>query len=204
MGWPEITPENLRTMLDTLMLEANSNPLILTVYESPDSVNWTFPPIVTIPLSTMQAYELGALGKNEGLSGHCQIFDFDFPFDNLPAYGLGFRIKYSAEGDPAILTNAYIDLEYKVINHLGDKSTDVVTAADFLIPVPALSTEQTERYMDFGFIPSGSLSVGAMVIMKIFGRDATHVLDTLAPTRLLIEEIKPRLMQGVVPPISPV
>lgn len=203
MGWPEIAPEDLRTILDTLMFEANSNPLILTIYASEDTVNWSTPPLVYVPDSSMQAYEFGTGGKNEGVSGHCQIFDFDFPYDNLPAYGLGFRIKYSAEGDPVVSQNAYIDLEYKVINHLGDKSTDIVTAADFLIPVPALSVEQTERYLDYGFIPSGSLSVGAMVIMKIFGRDAGHALDTLG-SRLLIEEIKPRLMQGVVPPVPPI
>jgi len=199
MGWPELIPENLRTVLDTLMYEANSNTLRLTVYPSSDTVNWSPPPLVYVPNSSMQAFDFGTVGKNEGMSGHCQIFDYDFPFDNKSAYGLGFRIKYSAEGDVAVDQNAYIDLEYKVINHLGDKSTDIITAADFLIPVPTGSVEQTERYLDYGFIPSTELSVGAMVIMKIFGRDATHVDDTLA-SRLLIEEIIPKLMDVVIPP----
>lgn len=199
MGWPELTPEDLRNILDTLMLEANSNPLTLAIYPSDDTVNWSLPSLVYIPNSSMQAFEFGRTGKNEGISGHCSIFDYAFPFDNKSAYGLGFRIKYSAEGDVAVDQDAYIDLEYKVINHLGDKSTSIITSADFLIPVPAGSVEQTERYLDYGFVTSPELSVGAIVIMKIFGRDAGHVDDTLA-TRLLIEDIKPKLMNVVIPP----
>jgi len=202
MGWPELTPEGLRLLLDSYFLGVNSNPLELTIYPSEDTVNWRFPPFVYVPTSSMQALEFGTVGKNEGLSGHFQIIEFECPLDCLSPYGIGFRIKYSAES--VSLTNAYIDLEYKVINHLGNKNISVdLIAADFLIPVPLGSTELDERYLDVGFIPSGLLSKDAMIIIKTFGRDAGHVLDTL-DSRLLIEEIKPRLIQGVVPPVPPI
>ena len=163
------------------------------IYESPDTANYQFPTLVVVPNSTVQAYEFGTVGRDEGWSAHYQLQNV------IDSYGVGFLIKYSAENVAEVQQDAFMELEFKVINDGGDMSTAVVTSAPFTLPVPAASVEQTLQYAYMGFAWNGLLSDKCLIIVKIFARDAGHASDTLAG-RLLIVETVPMLMTVAVPP----
>ncbi len=164
------------------------------IYASPDTINWSFPAQAYVPNSTILAWDFATIGKDRGWSAHYQI---DY---KIPTYGLGFLIKYCAVNGTGATQYAYFDLEWKAINDLGSLSTLAgITTSDFLIPVPAGSTEDTIRYLWLPFIPETAIVDYELAIIKIFGRDWGNVQDTLT-TRLLITEIRMLPMIVVVPP----
>jgi len=166
----------------------------LTIHPNEDTVNYSFPPYVFIPTTTHQAWDFGTVGKKEGFSGHCQVPNI------IPGYGLGLRIKYCAENEGQSQEDALIEFDYKMRNHLEDMSI-APTAANFILPVPAGSTEQILRYYDQPIVPYSELADRDTWLIDLFARDPADVLDTLTE-RLLILSIRPIFMVVPEPPLE--
>lgn len=163
------------------------------IYTPWDTAQFSFPPVMRIPGSSIMAYDFGKIGKEEAWSAHYQ------PQHWLESYGLGFLIKYSAENTTGSPQNAYFDMLWKVANNGGDISTAGFNTAAFTLPVPAGSATTTLRHAYVGFVNPLQYIDKSLVVLRRFARRATNILDTLTGSCYVIE-VKMIFMVVVVPP----
>lgn len=168
--------------------------IVQDIYQHPNAATYRFPRSTYVPDSNVQASVFGVIGRNEAWSAHYQI-----PY-KIPNLGFGFLVKYSAANPTGTTQYAYMKNDWKVVDALGSMSTLVgVSAADFLLPVPAGSVETTLRHYFYIFVPPASLIDWSLIMTPTFARIAGDVNDTLTG-RLLIVEVKPTLGIYTPPP----
>jgi hypothetical protein len=164
-----------------------------TIYDPRDTTNWRFPPIIRIPSSSLEAYDFGYLGTDEGWSGHWQ------PMFKLDSYGLGWQVKFSAENTEEEDRDIYITVIWKLANDGEDISTAGLTTSNFTITVPAGATEQDLQIEYLAMVPASQYDEKDLLICDVWGREASNVLDTL-DSRMLVIDLKLIYMTVPEPP----